>query len=128
MCLKLHQENSFLAFERIVRCGGLLSALPADLASKHLEEDSRKWTHWCQGFNQKNSYDRCTHCDQDTLRKALKDVDAHQWVEWFNTQVQKVFQSDGFFDPEGIFIGDASYLFVPDNPAYEGSVVIWSSP
>ncbi len=24
--------------------------------------------------------------------------------------------------PDGLFIGDASYLFVPDNPAYEGSV------
>ena len=25
----------------------------------------------------------------------------------------------------GIFIGDGSYLFVPDNPEYEGSVVLW---
>jgi len=24
-----------------------------------------------------------------------------------------------------VFIGDGSYLFVPDNPAYEGSVVLW---
>jgi len=39
-----------------------------------------------------------------------------------------VFQVDGFFDPEGIFIGDGSYLFVPDNPAYEGSVVMWFDP
>ena len=36
-----------------------------------------------------------------------------------------MFQVDGFFDPEGVFIGDGSYLFVPDNPAYEGSVVMW---
>ena len=26
MSLKLHHENSFLAFERVIRCGGLLSA------------------------------------------------------------------------------------------------------
>jgi hypothetical protein len=39
--------------------------------------------------------------------------------------VQEVFQSYGFFDPEGIFIGDGSYVFVPDNPEYEGSVVRW---
>jgi hypothetical protein len=32
LSLKLHPENSFLAFERVVRCGGLLSALPPDLA------------------------------------------------------------------------------------------------
>ncbi len=31
------------------------------------------------------------------------------------------FSADGF-DHEGVFIGEASYLFVPDNPRYEGSV------
>ena len=125
LSLKLHQENSFLAFERVVRCGGLLAALPPDLAAKHLDARSRQWALHCQGFNAKNSYDRATPCDQDTLRKALKDVSAAAWLEWFNGSVQQVFQADGFFDPEGIFIGDGSYLFVPDNPAYEGSVVMW---
>ena len=125
LSLKLHQENSFLAFERVVRCGGLLSALPPDLAAKHLDAQSRQWALHCQGFNDKNSYDRATPCDQDTLRKALKDVPADQWLGWFNGPVQEVFQSYGFFDPEGVFIGDGSYLFVPDNPAYEGSVVMW---
>lgn len=125
LSLKLHQENSFLAFERVVRCGGLLAALPPDLARKHLNEKTRAWMLECQGFNFKNSYDRATPCDQDTLRKALKDVPAQDWLEWFNSPVQRIFQSDGFFDPEGVFIGDGSYLFVPDNPAYEGSVVLW---
>jgi hypothetical protein len=125
LSLKLHQENSFLAFERVVRCGGLLSALPPDLARKHLDEKTRAWMLECQGFNQKNSYDRATPCDQDTLRKALKDVPAERWLEWFNGPVQEVFQSHGFFDPEGVFIGDGSYVFVPDNQAYEGSVVMW---
>src|SRR5438094_7260240 len=36
LSLKLHLENSFLAFERVVRCGGLLGALPAELASQAL--------------------------------------------------------------------------------------------
>jgi hypothetical protein len=125
LSLKLHQENSFLAFERVVRCGGLLSALPPELAAKHLDAKTRQWALHCQGFNDKNDYDRATPCDQDTLRKALKDVPADQWLEWFNVPVQRVFQSDGFFDPQGIFIGDGSYLFVPDNPAYEGSAVMW---
>lgn len=125
LSLKLHQENSFLAFERVVRCGGLLSALPPDLAVKHLDPQSRQWALHCQGFNLKNEYDRATPCDQDTLRKALKDVPAAQWLSWFNRTVQQVFQSYGFFDPEGVFIGDGSYLFVPDNPAYEGSAVLW---
>ncbi len=125
LSLKLHQENSFLAFERVVRCGGLLSALPPDLAAKHLDAKTRQWALHCQGFNHKNDYDRATPCDQDTLRKALKDVTASQWLEWFNGPVQQIFQSYGYFDPEGVFIGDGSYLFVPDNPAYEGSVVMW---
>lgn len=125
LSLKLHQENSFLAFERVVRCGGLLSALPPDLAVKHLDPQSRQWALLCQGFNLKNEYDRATPCDQDTLRKALKDVPATQWLDWFNRAVQQVFQSYGFFDPEGVFVGDGSYLFVPDNPAYEGSAVLW---
>jgi Transposase DDE domain len=46
-------------------------------------------------------------------------------LSWFNGAVQEVFLSYGFFDPEGVLIGDGSYLFVPDNPAYEGSVVMW---
>ena len=125
LSLKLHQENSFLAFERVVRCGGLLAALPPELVEKHLDAKSRQWALQCQGFNHKNSYDRATPCDQDTLRKALKDVSATTWLEWFNGAVQEVFQSYGFFDPEGLFIGDGSYLFVPDNPAYEGSAVLW---
>jgi len=125
LSLKMHQENSFLALERVVRCGGLLSALPPDLATKHLDEKTRRWALHCQGFNHKNHYDRATPCDQDTVRKALKDVSAQQWLDWFNGPVQETFQSYGFFDPEGIFIGDGSYLFVPDNPAYEGSAVMW---
>ena len=59
------------------------------------------------------------------LRKFVKDVLADQWLGWFNGAVQTTFQAYGFFDPEGVFVGDGSYLFVPDNPAYEGSVVMW---
>ena len=79
----------------------------------------------CQGFNDKNAYPRSTPCDQDFLRKFVKEVTAPQWMEWYNGPVQQVFQSYGFFDPAGVFIGDGSYLFVPDNEAYEGSVVMW---
>lgn len=125
LSLKLHLENSFLAFERVVRCGGLLSALPPALASKRLDPATRQIVLHCQGFNDKNSYERTTPCDQDTLRKALKGVEAHKWMDWYNQQVQEVYQRYGFFDPAGVFIGDGSYLFVPDNEAYEDSVVMW---
>lgn len=125
LSLKLHLENSFYAFERVVRCGGLLSALPPEIASKHLEPTTQQILLECRGFNDKNYYDRTTPCDQDFLRKFVKDVTAQEWSAWFNAPVQRTFQAYGFFDPRGIFIGDGSYLFVPDNPDYEGSVVMW---
>lgn len=125
LSLKLHQENSFLAFERVIRCGGLLSALPPELASKRMDPQTKALLLRCQGFNHKNDYDRTTPCDQDTLRKALKDVPAQTWMHWYNGAVQQTFQRYGFFDPDGLFVGDGSYLFVPDNEAYEGSCVMW---
>jgi hypothetical protein len=125
LSLRLHGEHAFLAWERVVRCGGLLSALDPALASKHLDPQSGAVLLKCAGFNAKNHYDRQTPCHQDTVRKFVQDVSAPQWQGWFNGPVQEVFQSYGFFDPAGVFIGDGSYLFVPDNPAYEGSVVLW---
>ena len=125
LSLRLHEEHAFLAFERVVRCGGLLNALDPGIATQHLDPQSRQVVLLCEGFNDKNHYDRQTPCDQDALRKFVRDVSAQQWQDWFNGPVQKVFQTHGFFDPQGVFIGDGSYLFVPDNPAYEGSVVMW---
>jgi len=125
LSLKLHLENSFKAFERVARCGGLLSALPSEIASKHLDPKTQQILLECQGFNDKNHYTRATPCDQDFLRKFVRDVASERWAAWFNGAIQETFQAYGFFDPAGIFIGDGSYLFVPDNPDYEGSVVMW---
>ena len=125
LSLKLHGEHAFAALERVVRCGGLLSALDPAIASKHLDPERREVVLRCVGFNDKNVYDRQTPCDQDMVRKYVRDVPAAQWQDWFNGPVQELFQKQGFFDPEGVFIGDGSYLFVPDNPDYEGSVVLW---
>ena len=51
LSLKLHLENSFYAFERVVRCGGLLSALPPEIASKHLAPQTQQILLECRGFN-----------------------------------------------------------------------------
>jgi len=125
LSLKLHLENSYLAFERVVRCGGLLDALDPGIASKRLDPQTQGILLHCQGFNDKNHYQRTTPCDGDTVRKFVKDVSGDEWMGWFNGAVQQSFQQYGFFDPAGIFLGDGSYLFVPDNPAYEGSVLMW---
>lgn len=125
LSLKLHGQNAYSGFEEVVRCGGLLQALDPAIAAKYLDPETQRCLVHCQGFNDKNTYERTTPCDQDFLRKVARDVAAEDWLGWFNGAVQETFQSYGFFDPEGIFIGDGSYLFVPDNPAYEGSVVMW---
>jgi len=125
LTLKLHLENCYSAFERVVQCGGLLSAMPPELANKHLNPQTKAIWIQCRGFNDKNHYPRKTPCDDDTLRKAVRDVSFERWQEWFNGPVQQTLQEYGFFDPRGIFVGDATYLFVPDNPEYQGSVVMW---
>jgi len=75
----------------------------------------------CEGFNGKNHYDRETPCDKDYLRKMSKDTDADLLTSWFNGAVASMWKQRRAFDQAGLFIGDASYLFVPDNERYEGS-------
>lgn len=79
----------------------------------------------CPGFNDKNDYDRQTPCDQDFLRKFARDTSTDQLHAWFNREVPRCLRSLGLFDPEGLFLGDASYLFVPDNEHYQQSDLLW---
>ncbi|MGH9550931.1 MAG: transposase, partial [Terriglobales bacterium] len=79
----------------------------------------------CPGFNDKNDYDRQTPCDQDFLRKFAHDTQPDRLHAWFNREVPRCLRSLGLFDSEGLFIGDASYLFVPDNDHYEQSDRLW---
>jgi hypothetical protein len=121
LSMRLHGEHSFNAFPMVVRCGGMLNALGPKVGRKVVHPDSGDVTIACEGFNKKNHYDRQSPCDQDYLRKLSKDTDAHALMRWFCHDVVEVFGREGAFDKEGIFIGDGSYLFVPDNVNYEGS-------
>lgn len=122
LSMRLHGVHSFNGFPLVVRSGGLLNVLGPKGAQKVIHPDNGDVTIACEGFNHKNHYDREAPCDQDFLRKLAKDTDADALMNWFSTDVAQIFKSQGAFDKEGIFIGDASYLFVPDNPNYEGSV------
>lgn len=122
LSMRLHGVHSFNAFPLVVRSGGLLNVLGPKGAQKVTHPDSGDVTIACEGFNQKNHYDRETPCDQDFLRKLARDTKADALMRWFSTDVAALFKSRRAFDKEGIFIGDGSYLFVPDNPNYEGSV------
>jgi len=126
LTLKLHGSQSYHAFPRILRSGGLIEALGPELGGrKTLHPETGDVTLACPGFNDKNDYDRQTPCDQDFLRKFAHDTNSERLHAWFNRQVPRCLRSLGLFDPEGLFIGDASYLFVPDNEHYEQSDLLW---
>ena len=75
-------------------------------------------------LQRKNRYDRQTPCDQDFLRKFARDTDAQGLQAWFNREVPRCLRALKLFEAEGLFIGDASYLFVPDQEHYERSAVL----
>ena len=122
LSMRLHGVQAFDAFPLVVRSGGMLQAFGPEAGRKVVHPKTGDTTILCEGFNQKNHYDRQTPCDPDYLRKVAKDTDAQALMRWFGEDGVRAFQRRRAFDPEGVFIGDASYLFVPDNPHYEGSV------
>ncbi len=126
LSLKLHGAQSYHAFPRILRSGGLIEALGPEMGGrKSRHPETGDVTLACPGFNDKNDYDRQTPCDQDFLRKFAHDTQTDPLHAWFNREVPRCLRSLGLFDPEGLFIGDASYLFVPDNDHYEQSDLLW---
>lgn len=119
--MRFHGVHSWSAFPYVVRSGGMVNAFGPAMGHKAVHPETKDVTLCCSGFNNKNEYDRQTPCDQDHLRKTAKRTDAFCLMTWFNRDVVGIFKQHHAFDPEGIFIGDASYLFVPDNEKYEGS-------
>jgi hypothetical protein len=122
LAMRLHGVHGFFGYPYVVRCGGMLNAFGPEVAHKAEHPESQDVTLRCAGFNHKNTYDRQTPCDQDFLRKLARDTRPERLQAWFNQEVLQVLQQHQAFDPDGIFLGDASYLFVPDNEHYEGSV------
>ncbi|MGH8701536.1 MAG: transposase [Burkholderiales bacterium] len=122
LSMRLHGSHSFHAYPYVIRCGGMLNALGPELGHKATHPVSGDVTLSCAGFNRKNHYDRQTPCDADFLRKFAKDTEPERLEAWFNGDVLRWLHQQHGFDPEGIFIGDASYVFVPDNPRYQRSV------
>jgi hypothetical protein len=122
LSMRLHGVHAFNAYPMVVQAGGMLNVFGPSAGRKVTHPDTGELTIYCEGFNNKNHYDRQSPCDPDYLRKMAKDTRADELMGWFNQDVVSVFRTQRAFDKEGLFIGDASYLFVPDNPKYEGSV------
>ena len=122
LSMRLHGVHAFDAYPMVVQAGGMLNIFGPPGGRKVTHPDTGELTVYCEGFNNKNHYDRQSPCDPDYLRKMAKDTPADELMSWFNKDVVSLFHSQRAFDKEGLFLGDASYLFVPDNPNYEGSV------
>jgi hypothetical protein len=119
--MRFHGVHQFHAFPYVVRSGGMVNAFGPSTGHKVTHPQTGDVTLCREGFNNKNGYDRQTPCDQDYLRKTAGRTDAELLMKWFNRDVAGIFKQRHAFDSGGIFIGDASYLFVPDNDKYEGS-------
>ena len=114
LSMRLHGVHSFHAYPYVVRCGGMLNAFGPNLARKTTHPDSGNVTLACSGFNEKNDYDRQTPCDQDFLRKLSKDTAPDRLMDWFNRDAACLFKKHKLFLKDGLWIGDGSYVFVPD--------------
>jgi len=60
LSMRLHGVHSFHSFPLVVRSGGLLTVLGPQGAQKVTHPDTGDVTIACEGFNQKNHYDRET--------------------------------------------------------------------
>lgn len=125
IAMRLHGRHSFHSYPLVVRSGGLLSLLGPAKAERRIDPKSGDLHLECAGFNRKNHYHRETPCDPDYLRKMARDTDPAALLEWFGAALPRALKKRHAFDREGFFVGDGSYLFVPDNPKYQGSTRMW---
>ena len=123
--LRLHGAPGFSSLPYILHCGGLRDALESGQVERKEDPETHQGYLHFKGYNHKNTYDRCTPCDQDFVRKLARDTEPDRLEAWYGSSVAAYFNDIGAYDPEGIFIIDGSYLFVPDNEHYENSRVSW---
>ena len=119
--LRLHGSPGFSSLPYVLHCGGLREALGGEQVQIKEDTQSHARQLHFKGYNQKNTYDRRTPCDQDFVRKLARDTEPDHLEYWYGTEVARYLKDQRGYDPEGIFIVDGSYLFVPDNKGYEDS-------
>jgi len=107
--MRFHGEHHFAAYPHVVRSGGMIEAFGPQMGQKVTHPQTGDVTLVCEGFNDKNDYDRQTPCDQDYLRKTARKTDAEKLQAWYNRDVVGIFKQHHVFDPEGIFIGEGTY-------------------
>jgi hypothetical protein len=125
LSLRLHGSHSYHSYPLLIRSGRLIDALGPELARREVDPDNGNLSLWCAGFNDRNLGPRATPCDQDYLRKLAKSTTASELEDWYNRHVASLYHDRDAYEAEGLFVGDGSYLFVPDNNHYEGSKRLW---
>ena len=109
--LRLHNRRSYDDLRYFLNAGSILTKIGFNASAGGVV-----------GFNEKNSYERKTAIDADTVRKYYRDTNAQDLRDWYNESVQGWFRGRKVFDRHGLFILDQSHLVVPDNPNYKGAV------
>src|SRR5258708_3198940 len=74
LSMRFHGEHHFHAFPYLVRSGGMIQAFGPAMGHKAIHPETGDVSLRCEGFNEKNDYDRQTTCDQDYLRKMARDT------------------------------------------------------
>jgi len=124
MTLRLHGACGFEALPYLLHCGGLTEALgPRQVEVRQDPRNGQQRLRF-EGYNDKNHYERSSPCDPDFVRKLSRDTDPKALEAWFGSAPNVLYRDLGAFDPDGIFLVDGTYLFVPDNERYEGSTVL----
>jgi len=115
LTLRLHGAMGFDTYPYVLHCGGLWHALGPRQIEYKRDPSSGESRPVFRGYNHKNHYARTTPCAPDFLRKMAKDTRAQALQDWFGTSVVRQYLAMDAFDPDGIFLIDGTYLFIPPN-------------
>lgn len=105
--LRLHNSHAYNDLRYFLNAGSILTKIGFNASASGVV-----------GFNDKNTYERKTAIDADTVRKYYRDTESQELRDWYNESVQQWLRGRKVFDHRGIFILDQSHLVVPDNPNY----------
>jgi hypothetical protein len=128
LSLKLHGAQSYHAFPRILRSGGLIGALGPEMGGRKTRHpETGDVTVACPGFNHKNDYDRQTPCDQDFLRKFAHDTDTDRLHDGSIAKCRAVCGLSACSTPRGCLsetlpICSSPTMSTTSNPIYSGSM------
>ncbi len=78
LSMRLHGVHSFHAFPYVVRSGGMVQAFGPEMGHKAVHPETGDISLACEGFNNKNTFDRQTPCDQDYLRATWQWLPAER--------------------------------------------------